>query len=80
KLLVSAAESSENKTLKDAFAAFQKLTPQMRNSLLNAVEVLDQSPVITELETAIEERLKLIAPRGKASVARQMLEGWWWPR
>src|SRR5262249_6873480 len=80
KLLVLAAESSANQTLKDAFTSFQKLTAPMRSSLLNAVEVLDQAPVITELEAAIEERLKLIAPRGKVSMARQMLEGWWWPR
>ena len=52
----------------------------MRRSLLNAVEVLDQAPVLTELGALIEDRLKLIAPRGKAPLARELLEGWWWPR
>lgn len=79
-LLVEAAQKSENQVLKEAFAAFQKLTPEMRKSVLNAVEVLDQAPVLTELEAKIEDRLKLLAPRGKASVARELLEGWWWPR
>jgi hypothetical protein len=26
------------------------------------------------------DRLRMIAPRGKASLAREQLEGWWWPR
>ena len=32
------------------------------------------------MESLIEEQLRMIAPRGKASFARQQLEGWWWPR
>src|SRR5262249_24540679 len=79
-LLAAAAQKSENQTLKEAFLAFQKLAPEMRKSLLSAVEVLDNAPVLTELEAAIEERLKLIAPRGKTATARELLEGWWWPR
>jgi hypothetical protein len=79
-LLAAAAQKSENQNLKEAFLAFQKLAPDMRKSLLGAVEVLDNAPVLTELEAAIEERLKLIAPRGKTAAARELLEGWWWPR
>ena len=79
-LLVAAAQKSENQALKEAFLAFQKLAPEMRKLLLSAVEILDQAPVLTELEATIEDRLKLIAPRGKAATARELLEGWWWPR
>jgi hypothetical protein len=79
-LLVAAAQKSENQSLKDAFLAFQKLAPEMRTLLLGAVEILDHAPVLTELEVAIEDRLKLIAPRGKTAIARELLEGWWWPR
>jgi hypothetical protein len=79
-LLLSAARTSENQALKDAFSAFESLTPQMRHALLNAIEVVDRAPLITELETTLEECLKLIAPRGKAPTARELLEGWWWPR
>jgi hypothetical protein len=68
-LLIAAANKSENQALKDAFLAFQSLAPEMRKSLLSAVEVLDQAPVLTELESAIEDNLKLIAPRGKAAAA-----------
>jgi len=79
-LLVAAAQKSENQSLKDAFLAFQKLAPEMRTLLLSAVEILDHAPVLTELEVAIEDRLKLIAPRRKTAIARELLEGWWWPR
>lgn len=79
-LLIAAAQKSENQSLKDAFLAFQKLAPEMRTLLLGAVEVLDRAPVLTELEVAIEDRMKLIAPRGKTAIARELLEGWWWPR
>jgi len=79
-LLVAAAQKSESQTLKEAFLSFEQLAPEMRKLLLSAVEILDQAPVLTELEVAIEDRLKLIAPRGKAAVARELVEGWWWPR
>jgi hypothetical protein len=79
-LLGIAADKSENQGLQAAFLSFQSLAPEMRRSLLNAVEVVDQAPVLTELGALIEDRLKLIAPRGKAPLARELLEGWWWPR
>jgi hypothetical protein len=79
-LLLAAANTSANQTLKNAFAAFLSLAPKMRQALLNAIEIVDRAPVLTELETALEGCLKLIAPRGKASTARELLEGWWWPR
>lgn len=79
-LLSAAAAKSENQALKVAFLSFQSLAPEMQRSLLNAIEVLDQAPAITELGALIEDRLKLIAPRGKAPLARELLEGWWWPR
>ena len=29
---------------------------------------------------AIENDLRMLAPRGQAAIARERLEGWWWPR
>ena len=52
----------------------------MRRSLLSAIEVLDNAPNIVDLGPVIESRLRMIAPRGKVSLAREHLEGWWWPR
>jgi hypothetical protein len=52
----------------------------MRSSLLSAVEVIDQHPLLSELDAELEVALRFLAPRGKATAAREMLEGWWWPR
>jgi hypothetical protein len=72
--------SSESNELQKAFAAFGSLAPEMQRSLLAASDVLDGFPNIVDLEAIIEDRLKMIAPRGKASAARELLEGWWWGR
>ena len=42
--------------------------------------MLDGTPLIADLGTSIEKRLRMIAPRGKTALAREQLEGWWWPR
>ena len=78
--LTEVASNSENQALKPAFEAFLALVPEMRSSLLSAVQVLDQQPVLTDLEGLIEKELRLVAPKGKVGVAREMLEGWWWSR
>jgi hypothetical protein len=52
----------------------------MRRVLLSAIEVLDRAPVLVELEAVIEDRIIALAPRGKHAAARELLEGWWWPR
>lgn len=79
-LLVAVAEEGGNQELKAAYAAFLALSSTMRISLLSTVEVLDDQPLLSDLGEVIETELRLIAPRGKASVARELLEGWWWPK
>ena len=74
-LLITAAAASTNLALKPAFEAFLSLAPEMRRALLSAVEVLDHAPVLVELEAKLEEMLKLLAPRGKHTAARELLEG-----
>jgi hypothetical protein len=49
-LLLSAARESENQALKAAFTVFESLTPQMRQALLNSIEIVDRAPVLTELK------------------------------
>jgi hypothetical protein len=79
--LTRVAENGKNAALQAAYAAFLALTPKMRIALLSAVEVLDGHAALTELDQVIESGpLRLIAPRGKAAQARELLEGWWWPR
>lgn len=79
-LLETVAEAGGNQELKAAYEAFLALGARMRISLLSSIEVLDNQPLLTELESSIENDLRMIAPRGQAAVARERLEGWWWPR
>jgi hypothetical protein len=79
-MLMESVGGLQNKTLEKAIAAFTGLTPGMRRALVDAIEVLDGAPLISGLESIIEERLRMIAPRGKTALAREQLEGWWWPR
>lgn len=52
----------------------------MRRALVAAIEIIDGAPLIADLASLIEERIRMIAPSGKAPFAREQLEGWWWPR
>ena len=79
KRLTKIAETSENTALKSAFNAFLALTPSMRSSLLSAIEILDSQPLLSDLEKELEDSLRLVAPKSKLGIAREMLEGWWWP-
>jgi hypothetical protein len=79
-LLSQVAQTSKNEALKPAFATFLALAEPMRSALLSAVEILDNQPLLTNLDRELEHALRLVAPAGMASVAREMLEGWWWPR
>lgn len=79
-LLVKVAQTSQNKALKSAFDAFLALTPRMQAAVLSAVEILDQQPLLIDLDQKLEDALRLAAPAGKASEVRELLEGWWWPR
>ena len=80
KLLAIACKNSESVSLKSAFDSFNSLAPEMKLSLLRAVDVVDRSPTLADLEKLIEERLKMIAPRGKLDYARERIEGWWFGR
>ena len=54
--------------------------PPMRSSLLSAVRILHGQPLLDELGSVIEGSIRMAAPRGQVGRAREMLEGWWWPR
>ncbi len=80
-ILMAAGTASKNADLAKSIAAFSVLTPDIRKSLVSAIEIIDRAPHIDEIGVVlIEERLRMIAPRGKAVLAREQLEGWWWPR
>jgi hypothetical protein len=79
-MLMAAGVASANQILAKAVAAFTTLTPEMRKALVASIEIIDGAPMIADIQGLIEERLRMIAPRGKAALAREQLEGWWWPR
>ena len=79
-LLMAAADASTNRSLQKAIEAFKGLSPAIRHELVASIEVLDRAALLSDLGAAIEQRLKMMAPRGKAALAREQLEGWWWPR
>jgi len=79
-MLLKAAASSKNASLEKAVVEFIELSPAIRKELVASIEILDEAPHLFDLGPIIESRLKMIAPRGKAALAREQLEGWWWPR
>ena len=79
-LLLAAATASKNAAVSKSIEAFIALTPALQKELLSAVQILDAAPLIADLEAVIETQIALVAPRGKAALAREQLEGWWWPR
>ena len=79
-LLMRAATASESEGLKKAVTEFTGLSSATRKALLDEIDVLDGAPLIADLGAVIEVRLRMIAPRGKSDLAREQLEGWWWPR
>lgn len=79
-MLMGAGAASANVDLAKAIAAFTALTPEMRKALVASIEIIDSAPLVADMQALIEERLRMIAPRGKAAFAREQLEGWWWPR
>lgn len=78
--LVEVAENSSNAELRAAFTSFLALPFRLRMALLSAMEVLDRQPMLPDLDALLEHELRMNAPTGKAREAREMLEGWWWPR
>ena len=79
-ILQSICRNSKNQDLVDCFTAFTDLTSEIRESLVAAIEILDRAPQIVELEDAIEDSIRMIAPLDRIPRAREQLEGWWWPR
>ena len=68
-ILMEAGSASKNVALAKAIATFEALTPAMRKTLVAAIEIIDGAPLIGDMESLIEERLRMMAPRGKAALA-----------
>ncbi len=79
-LLHSASSKSESRSNAPHYGAFGALASETQLGLLRAVQILDGSPSLTDLETPLRHELRLLAPSSTRSVALQRVEGWWWGR
>jgi hypothetical protein len=71
------AKNSENKRLKEAFVAFTELSPEQQRDLVEAIYILDQSPMITDTADRIMDKIKAAVNREHRSALFERLEGWW---
>lgn len=79
KKLLDIASSSSGKTLKSSFDAFKSLSSSQRLNLLDAIEIIDESPNILDLEGKIKA-VHLPIPRKHRDYIYNQLEGWWFSR
>jgi hypothetical protein len=75
--LVKAAKSSTNKLLRNAFDEFLSLEDETRSLLVSAIQVLDNSPDITDAEYEIKNEIKYAVRRENIQHLYERLEGWW---
>ncbi len=71
------AQISENKRLKKAFDAFTALSPDQQRALVEAIYILDQSPMIDDTADQILDKIKAAVSREHRSALFERLEGWW---
>lgn len=80
KALHRAAQQSRNVATASARESFLKLTDDERMALLNAIEVLDSSPDISDVHDQLCALLHPAAPKGYVEYFVQRLEGWWFAK
>ena len=71
------ARTSENKRLKKAFDAFTSLSPEQQRTLVKAIYILDQSPMIDNTADQILDIIKAAVSRQHRLALFERLEGWW---
>jgi hypothetical protein len=75
--LKEVASESDNNELKAAFTAFGGLTPEQQLQLIEAVQVLDGSPDISDVGVQIRDRIRAAVDRQNRDALYERLEGWW---
>ena len=75
--LNSTVDSSTNKSNEAAYSAFRQLTPEQKQSLAEAILILDSAPTITDLDAELKEVVFYAAPARHLDSFLQRLEGWW---
>lgn len=77
KMLITTAQSSDNKANKAAYKAFLGLSHDQQKWLLTQVHILDCAPNILDIETKIANHLSLSTRPNFVAPVCERLEGWW---
>jgi len=75
--LVEIAGTSKNEELKPAFAAFGSISTEQRMQLVDAIQVLDGSPDISDVSEKIRIQIRTAVDRQHRGALYERLEGWW---
>ena len=79
-LLAEAGSASKNSALAKTIAEFKALKPEMHKVLVGTTEIIDGTPIVPDMDSLIDEQLRMTARCGSGAFACQQLEGRWWPR
>lgn len=72
-----AAQASKNKDVEWATALFLKQPPELRQQILEMVEMLDASPTIIDVSDEIASTLRRACRPDHLTAFLERLEGWW---
>jgi hypothetical protein len=75
--LAKVARTSKNNDLKPAFEAFAGLTADQQVRLVEAINVMDRSPDISDTGNKIRDRIRGAVDRQNRDALFERLEGWW---
>lgn len=78
KKLLDIASSSTNTSLTSSFAAFKALSTDQQERLTHSIQILDNSPSISDTADQIRAKLKLAVRRQYLDTLFERLEGWWY--
>jgi ABC-3C protein len=74
------ALSSDNKANASAYRAFGELVPAAQSGLLTAVEIVDGSHHLVDLDMPLLHELRRMGQTSQLKEILERVEGWWWAR
>ena len=80
KLLEEVATTSENKELKVAFDTFMALSATQRSLLVEAITIIDSSPIVGDVPALIRKRIIYATSAAHLDALYERLEGWWFAK
>lgn len=76
--LLDIANTSTNTSLTSSFDAFKLLSQNQQETLTHSIQILDNSPSISDTADQIKNRLKVAVRRQHLDALYERLEGWWY--